>query len=88
MSHLDTQRSLPVVGADKTGFSSTAKKLRLAPNQRVVVLNAPDGFLAHLRPGPSDIKTELQSNQAYDAVLLFVKDSDELQDRVIGLVRL
>jgi hypothetical protein len=79
MSHLDTQRSLPVVGADKTGFSPTAKKLRLAPNQRVVVLNAPDAFLAHLRPGPSDIKTELQANQAYDAVLLFVKDSDELR---------
>lgn len=79
MGHLDTQRSLPVVGADKTGFSPTAKKLRLAPNQAVVVLNAPDAFLAQLRPGPSDIKTELQPNRAYDAVLLFVKDSDELR---------
>jgi hypothetical protein len=79
MGHLDTEWSLPVVGADKTGFSPTAKKLRLAPNQRVVVLNAPDGFLGQLRPGPSGIMTELQANQAYDAVFLFVKDSEELR---------
>lgn len=79
MGHLDTQRSLPVMGAGKTGLSSMAKKLRLALNQTVVVLNAPDGFLAQLRPGPTDVKTALDLNQAYDAVLLFVKDTDELR---------
>jgi len=56
-----------------------AKKLRLAPQHSVVVLNAPDGYLARLSPGPTDIKTELQANKAYDAVLLFVKDTDELR---------
>jgi hypothetical protein len=30
MGHLDYQRSLPVLGDDKTGFSPMAKKLRLA----------------------------------------------------------
>src|SRR5947209_4955104 len=79
MGHLDTQRSLPVIGADKTGFSPMAKKLRLAPKQSVAVLNAPDGYLAQLDPGPSDMKTELEPNHAYDAVLLFVKDIAELR---------
>src|SRR2546423_4005298 len=79
MGHLDTQRSLPVIGADKTGFSPMAKKLRLAPQQSVAVLNAPDGYLAQLDPGPSDIKTELERNHAYDAVLLFVKNIAELR---------
>jgi hypothetical protein len=79
MGHLDSQRSLPVIGADKTGFSPMAKKLRLAPQHSVAVLNAPDGYVAKLNPGPPDIKTELQPNRAYDAVLLFVKDTDELR---------
>lgn len=79
MGHLDTQRSLPVVGADKTGFSPLAKKLRLAAEHRVAVLNAPDGYLAQLNPGPADISTELRHDEAYDAVLLFVKDVDELR---------
>ena len=79
MGHLDSQRSLPVIGADKTGFSPMAKKLRLGPQHSVVVLNAPEGYLAQLNPGPPNIKTELQPNQAYDVVLLFVKDRDELR---------
>ena len=79
MGHLDTQRSLPVVGVEKTGFSPLAKKLRLAADHRVVVLNAPEGYIRQLSPGPADIKTELHQDQAYDAVLLFVKDVDELR---------
>ena len=79
MGHLDTQRSLPVVGADKTGFSPLAKKLRLAAEHRVAVLNAPDGYLAQLKPGPADIRTELHHDETCDAVLLFVKDVDELR---------
>jgi hypothetical protein len=79
MGHLDSQRSLPVIGADKTGFSPLAKKLRLAAEHSVVVLNAPDGYAAMLKPGPTDIGTELQPDRAYDAVLLFVKDMDELR---------
>jgi hypothetical protein len=30
MGHLDSQRSLPVIGADLTGLGPMAKKLRLA----------------------------------------------------------
>jgi hypothetical protein len=79
MGHLDSQRSLPAIGPDKLGFSPTAKKLRLALGQQVAVLNAPDGFLAQLRPGPSEIKTELGSSAAYDVVVLFVKNTEELR---------
>ncbi len=56
-----------------------AKKLRLAPEHHVAVLNAPEGYLSRLTPGPADIKTELAPDDTYDAVLLFVKDVDELR---------
>ena len=79
MGHLDSQRSLPVFGDRKTGFSSMAKKLRLAAGQRVVVLNAPVGYTALLSPGPADIGTRLQPAQAYDVVQLFVTSADELR---------
>jgi len=68
-----------VVGPDKLGFSPMAKKLRLSPQHRVAVLNAPDGYLAQLTPGPVDMTTDLRPNQVYDAVLLFVKDVEELR---------
>jgi hypothetical protein len=79
MGHLDSQRSLPVFGDDKTGFNSMAKKLRLAAGQRVAVLNAPDGYTALLSPGPADIGTGLQPALAYDVVQLFVNSADELR---------
>jgi hypothetical protein len=45
----------------------------------IAVLNAPEGYLALLRPGPSAITTQLSPSQTYDAVQLFVKDKDELR---------
>ena len=79
MGHLDSQRSLPVFGENKSGFSSMAKKLRLASGQKVAVLNAPDGYAARLSPSPADIGTLLQPAQAYDVVQLFVNSTDELR---------
>jgi hypothetical protein len=79
VGHLDSQRSLPALKPDQLGLSLMAKKLRLAPEHRVAVLNAPDGYLALLQPGPADIKTELQPGTVYDAVVLFVKDVAELR---------
>jgi len=79
VGHLDSQRSLPVVGADKTGFSPLAKKLRLAAGHSVLVLNAPAGYLEKLSPGPAGITTEPLPNHEYDVVLLFVLGSDELR---------
>jgi hypothetical protein len=79
MGHLDSQRSLPTIRPDKGGFSPLAKKLRLAPDHSVAVLNAPEGYLSQLYPGPAGIQTDLQPDRTYDAVLLFVKDVDELR---------
>ena len=56
-----------------------AKKLRFAAEHHVAVLNAPEGYVTLLSPGPVDIKTELGGNEAFDAVLLFVRDVDELR---------
>ena len=79
VGHLDSQRSLPAIGADKTGFSALAKKLRLVPGNSVLVMNAPGGYLELLRPGPDDMTTEPAANREYDAVVLFVKNAEELQ---------
>lgn len=58
MGHLDSQRSLPVVGSDRGGLSALTKKLRLPPEHSVAVLNAPDGYVSLLSPGPRDIATQ------------------------------
>ncbi len=79
LGHLDSQRSLPTIRPDPGGFSPLAKKLRLAADHTAAVLNAPDGYMALLSPGPAGIKTELAQGQTYDAVVLFVKDADELR---------
>ena len=79
MGHLDSQRSLPAIKADQLGLSAMAKKLRLAREHHAAVLNAPDGFVAQLQPGPASLETELQPNGTYDAVVLFVRDVDELR---------
>lgn len=79
MGHLDSQRSLPTIGDEKLGFSSTAKKLRLTAGQKVAVLNAPPGYLARLSPGPADIGSEVQPSQTYDVVQLFVNNVEELR---------
>src|SRR5260370_22208882 len=79
MGHLDSQRSLPVIGDDKTGFSAMAKKLRLTPDHNVAILNAPPDYISRLKPGPANIRGELDPAMAYDVVQLFVKDTDELR---------
>ncbi len=79
MGHLDSQRSLPVIGTEKTGLSSLAKKLRLTAEHSVAALNVPDDYVAQLEPGPREIRKQVQAGQSFDAVLLFVKDLEELR---------
>jgi hypothetical protein len=78
MRHLQSQRSLPVLGA-AAALSPLAKKLRLEPQHRVAVLNAPAGYLESLAPAPADLHTELQSLDDFDAVQLFVNGVEELK---------
>lgn len=79
VGHLDSQRSLPTLRPDQTGLSPMAKKLRLLLDHTAVVLNAPEGFLARLQPGPQALATALRPNKTYDVVLLFVNNADELR---------
>lgn len=79
MGHLDSQRSLPVFGSVATGPSALCKKLRLAPEHSVAVLNAADGYISRLSPGPRAIATRARPGQEFDAVVLFVGSVDELR---------
>jgi hypothetical protein len=80
--HLQSQRSLPALGKDKPLLSSLARKLRFEPYHRVAILNAPPGYIDSLAPGPTNISTELQPTELFDAVQLFVSGVEEL--RAIG----
>ncbi len=76
---LQSFTSLPAAGAEHTALSALAKKLRLASNQAVAILNSPPGYLDLLAPGPSTVVTAAKPDQAYDAVQLFVSSTDELR---------
>lgn len=80
MGHLDTQRSLPAIGAEgKSGLCVLAKKLRLLEDHHLALLNAPDGFASRLQPGPRHVHTAADPAGADDAVLLFVRNVEELR---------
>lgn len=68
-----------MIGPDKSGLSSLAKKLRLAVDHSMAVLNVPDSYIALLTPGPHDVRRQVQPGQSFDAVLLFVNNVDELR---------
>jgi len=59
--------------------SPLAKKLRIQPGQRILILNAPAGYLESLAPWPERAVVSEQSEGKYDFVQLFVQNSAELQ---------
>jgi len=67
------------MGPDRTGLSPLAKKLRLNADHSLAALNVPDSYIALLAPGPRNVAKQVQPGQSFDAVVLFVKDVDELQ---------
>ncbi len=79
MRHLESQRSLLALGNDSPGLSALAKKLRMAPNHHVAVINAPPGYVVQLAPAPADLYTALTDSTLYDVVQLFVNTVDELR---------
>ena len=79
MGHLDSQRSLPVLGAQQGGPSPLAKKLRLTAEHSLAALNVPASYVTLLEPGPRQVTTHVDPGQSFDAVLLFVNDVDELR---------
>jgi hypothetical protein len=54
-------------------------KLGMQPGQRVLMLNAPAGYLNELGELPEGVKVAEQHNGTFDFVQVFVKDLDELK---------
>ena len=79
LRHLESQRSLLALGKDSPGLSVLAKKLRLAPDHHVAVINSPLGYLDQLAPAAADLYTALKPSTLYDAVQLFVNNVEELR---------
>ncbi len=79
LRHLESQRSLLALGKDSPGLSALAKKMRLAPDHHVAIINSPPGYLAQLAPAPADLYTALEESTRYDVVQLFVNNIDELR---------
>jgi hypothetical protein len=75
---LQSQHSVAAFGTRANVVSPLAKKLRLDPVHRVAILNAPTGYFEQLAPAPADLHTELDGT-GFDAVQLFVKDTEELR---------
>jgi len=85
--HLQSYTSLPAGGVDASKLSALARKLRLAPDHEVLILNAPPGYLALLDPGPAHLQVACKPDQAFDAVQLFVNSTDELRALGPGAIK-
>lgn len=79
MRHLQSYTSLPAAGVEESALSALAKKLRLKPTDAVAILNAPPGYLSLLDPAPAHLQVEFKPEQTFDAVQLFVNNTEELR---------
>jgi hypothetical protein len=68
--------------------TSLAKKLNIKPGQRIVVFNAPDGYLEQLQPLPegTQMATAAAPGEQFDVVQLFVKSVSELDAQATNAV--
>ncbi len=66
--------------------SSSVKKLGIRTGQRLLILNAPAGYVERLEDLPEGVEVSYQRGGEHDFVHLFVKDSSEL--RQLGPVAL
>lgn len=60
------------------GSSALAKKLQIKPGQRMVIINAPEGYLEELKPLPEGAELAEKPEGTFDFVQLFVRSLDEL----------
>ena len=60
-------------------ISPLAKKLLIKPNQSIMVMNAPAGYLDKLRPLPAGARLLDRADTPVDFIQFFVKDSQELE---------
>jgi hypothetical protein len=60
--------------------TSLLKKLRVKQGQRMLLLNPESHFLDKMGDLPEGMQLESAPNETYDIVMLFVKDSAELEE--------
>jgi hypothetical protein len=58
--------------------SALARKLRLQPGHRVLILNAPEGYVDRLRPLPQGVELADTAGGEFDFVHLFARNSTDL----------
>ncbi len=54
------------------------QRLRIKPGHRVLILNAPDGYVEAFGPLPDEVELAVSPNGAFDCVHAFVKEKAEL----------
>lgn len=67
--------------------SALAKKLKLKPEQRAAVVNAPEGYLQELGPLPGGGQVSEKLSGKFDWVQVFVKNKAELDELAPRLAR-
>ena len=67
--------------------SSLAKKMKLKPGQRAVVINAPQGYVKELSPLPAGVQLLERLQGKFDWVQIFVKNKAELDKLVPRAIR-
>jgi hypothetical protein len=60
--------------------SNLVKKLRMQPGQRVLIMNAPEGYIASLGELPEGAVVSEAAEGNYGFVHLFVRDSGQLDE--------
>ena len=58
-----------------------AKKLQIKPNNSVLLLDAPEGYLAELQPLPDGVELAHRAKGHYDVVQLFVDKRADFDKR-------
>lgn len=61
--------------------SILAKKMKLKPNQRAVLINAPEAYAAGRKPLPKGVELSEKLQGKFDWIQLFVKTQAEIATR-------
>lgn len=67
--------------------SALAKKLKLKPNHRIVLVNAPDDYLKELKPLPAGVEVADSLRGKFDWIQLFVRSQAELVKHLPRVVK-
>lgn len=60
--------------------SSLIKKLGIKPGQKILILNAPEGYMQTLGTLPEGAETETKAEGKYDFVLVFVHNKADVDN--------